>query len=80
MKRVKTLTGKALRDATHKTVVVEIRPRKAHPLYQKVVWQRKKILVHDEQNEVKAGDRVVVVPCRPLSRSKRHRLVKVVGK
>lgn len=61
-----------------KTVVVEVRQRMQHPLLKKVVWKRKKVHAHDQKNACKAGDRVELLPCRPMSRTKRFRVSRVV--
>ena len=61
-----------------KTIVVTVTDRVRHPLYQKTLQRSKKLYVHDEQNDAKAGDRVRVQETRPLSKQKRWRLVEVL--
>ena len=63
-----------------KSITVLISRRKRHPLYGKTVPYSKKFVVHDEKNEAQAGDKVEVMETRPLSRTKRWRLVRVIEK
>jgi small subunit ribosomal protein S17 len=65
------LTGRVISDKMQKTVVVQIERRKMHPLYKKVVISTKKIMAHDETDQVPVGALVRVVESRPLSRHKR---------
>ncbi len=62
----------------NKTVVVEIAGQKKHPMYGKTVRWTSKLTAHDEANEAKVGDRVRIVETRPLSKSKRWRLIEIV--
>ncbi len=73
----KARAGIVLSDAMNKTVVVEVERRVAHPLYGKVIRRNKKYYVHDEKNEAKKGDRVAIAETRPLSKTKRWRLVEI---
>ena len=61
-----------------KTIVVKVVDRVRHPLYGKTLQRTKRLYVHDEQNDAKAGDRVRVQETRPLSKLKRWRLVEVL--
>jgi small subunit ribosomal protein S17 len=61
-----------------KTVTVRIDSAKRHPRYQKIVRSTKKLHAHDERNDAREGDIVRVVECRPMSRSKRWRLVEIL--
>ena len=70
--------GKVVSDAMEKTNVVEVSVVKAHPKYKKVVRRSVKFHAHDERSEAKVGDLVRIVETRPLSRTKRWRLVEVV--
>lgn len=63
-----------------KTIVVDVETKKRHPKYQKLVKYRSRYYVHDEKNEAKVGDTVLIMGCRPLSATKRFRLVKVTRK
>lgn len=65
------LIGRVVSDKMQKTVVVQIERRKMHPLYKKVVISTKKIMAHDESDQVPVGALVRVVESRPLSRHKR---------
>jgi len=70
--------GKVVSDAMEKTIVVEVSVVKAHPKYKKVVRRGVKFHAHDERSEAKVGDLVRIVETRPLSRTKRWRLVEIV--
>jgi small subunit ribosomal protein S17 len=70
--------GKVVSDAMEKTIVVEVSVVKAHPKYKKVVRRSVKFHAHDERSEAKVGDLVRIVETRPLSRTKRWRLVEVL--
>jgi len=70
--------GKVVSDAMEKTIVVEVAVVKAHPRYKKVVRRSVKFHAHDERSEAKVGDLVRIVETRPLSKTKRWRLVEVV--
>lgn len=70
--------GTVVSDAMDKTVVVAVTERVRHPRYNKFVQRTKRLYVHDEANDVNVGDRVRVMETRPLSRSKRWRVVEVL--
>jgi small subunit ribosomal protein S17 len=70
--------GVVVSDAMDKTIVVKVETIKAHPRYKKVVRRSTKFHAHDEQNRAKVGDVVLIVETRPLSATKRWRLVDVV--
>jgi small subunit ribosomal protein S17 len=70
--------GKVVSDAMEKTIVVEASVVKAHPKYKKVVRRSVKFHAHDEHSEAKVGDLVRIVETRPLSRTKRWRLVEIL--
>ena len=63
-----------------KTITVVVETKKTHPLYGKRVNYSKKFKAHDENNEARIGDRVEIMETRPLSATKRFRLVKIVEK
>jgi len=63
--------GIVVRDAMHKTVVVEVPRLVMDPLYHKYLRRRSRFMAHDEKNECKIGDRVRILETRPLSRRKR---------
>ena len=76
----KTRTGKVVSDKMDKTVVVAIADNVQHPLYKKIVKRTIKLKAHDEKNECKIGDRVLVMETRPLSKDKRWRVVEIIEK
>jgi small subunit ribosomal protein S17 len=72
------LTGRVVSDKMNKTVTVLVERRVTHPLYGKIVTRSKKYHAHDESNECKAGDLVMIEECRPISRTKSWRVAKLV--
>ena len=76
----KVRTGIVLSDKMEKTVIVGVERRVAHPLYGKQVTRTKKYYAHDEEGQARQGDVVRIVETRPLSKTKRWRLVEVVEK
>lgn len=76
----KTRRGYVVSDKMDKTVVVEVEDRVKHPLYGKVMRRTSKVKAHDEQNSAGVGDLVLIMETRPLSATKRWRLVEVVEK
>ena len=78
MKERKELIGVVVSDKADKTISVKVETYKKHPLYGKRVKYSKKFTAHDELNQAKAGDIVEIMETRPLSATKRYRLVKIV--
>jgi small subunit ribosomal protein S17 len=76
----KVREGLVVSDKMAKTIVVEVEDRVKHALYGKVIRRTSKLKVHDEQNECGVGDRVLIMETRPLSATKRWRVVKVLEK
>lgn len=76
----RTLQGRVVSDKMDKTITVLVERQVQHPLYGKVVRRSTKVHAHDEANECAAGDLVLVEQCRPISKNKAWRLVKVVEK
>lgn len=76
----KSITGVVSSDKADKTIVVTVRERKTHPLYRKQYTVSKKFIAHDEKNEAREGDRVVIVETRPVSKRKSHALQSIVEK
>ena len=76
----KTRTGHVISNKMDKTIVVAIQDNVKHPKYKKVIKRTVKIHAHDENNECNEGDTVMVMETRPLSKTKRWRLVKIVNK
>ncbi len=72
----KVRKGKVVSKMGIKSVVVEVSYREQHPLYGKIVIRRKKYHVHDEADTAKVGDEVVIMETRPLSATKRWRIVR----
>jgi len=79
-KQPKTLTGRVVSNKMNKTVAVLIQRTVKHPLYEKYVKRSTKLLAHDEKNECKEGDIVVIESSRPISKRKSWRLQKVVSR
>lgn len=69
-KVVRTLTGVVVSDKMDKTVTVLVERKVKHPIYGKIVRRSKKFHAHDEKNEFKAGDIVVISESRPISKTK----------
>ena len=80
MKDRKELIGIVVSDKADKTITVKVETYKKHPLYGKRVKYSKKYAAHDEKNEAKVGDTVRISMTRPLSKTKRYELVKVIEK
>lgn len=76
--RRKVYTGHVVSDKMDKTITVLVETYKVHPLYKKRIKRSKKFKAHDENNVAKVGDIVRIMETRPLSRTKRFRLVEVV--
>ncbi len=73
------IQGEVVKISGDKTASVLVERRVMHPRYHKVVKRFKKYLIHDENNTLKVGDKVIAVECRPLSKTKSFRLKTVVG-
>jgi len=76
----KTREGLVVSDKMDKTVVVAVEDRVQHALYQKTLRRTSKLKAHDEQNACGVGDRVLLMETRPLSASKRWRVVEILEK
>lgn len=76
----KKMRGYVVSDKMEKTIVVEVEDRVKHALYGKVLRRNKKVKAHDEENSAGIGDLVVISETRPLSATKRFRLVEIVEK
>lgn len=76
----KTRRGYVVSDKMDKTVVVEVEDRVKHPLYGKVMRRTSKVKAHDEANAAGAGDLVLIMETRPLSATKRWRVVEILEK
>jgi small subunit ribosomal protein S17 len=77
-KNQRSLTGKVVSDKMEKTVTVLVERQVMHPVIGKVVRRTRKYHAHNEGNEAKTGDTVVIVECRPLSKTKAWKVAKLV--
>ena len=75
----KTRVGVVTSDKMNKTIVVEVERRVPHPRFKKIVRRTTKFHAHDEKEEAKIGDKVRIMETRPLSKTKRWRLVEVLA-
>ena len=78
--RIRRMIGHVRSDKMDKTVVVEVTRYKMHPVYKKYVKERRRYQAHDETNEYRAGDRVEITEHRPLSKSKRWLVTKLINR
>lgn len=76
----KVKIGKVVSDKMDKTVVVAVEMTIRHPLYNRIITQTTKLKAHDENNEAKTGDTVVIMETRPLSKDKRWRVIEITEK
>lgn len=80
VKTARLLTGRVVSSKMDKTITVVIERTVQHPLYRKYIRRKTKLNAHDENNECGQGDLVVIEECRPLSKTKSWRLIRVVEK
>jgi len=78
--RRKEVVGEVVSNKMHKTIVVQVTRKKAHPFYGRVIARNKKFYAHDESNQAHVGDQVRIEETRPLSKLKRWKLKDVVRK
>ena len=76
----KTRMGIVSSDKMDKTITVTVKYKEKHPIYGKFVQKTKKYHAHDEKNEANVGDTVLIMETRPLSKTKRWRLVSIIEK
>jgi small subunit ribosomal protein S17 len=76
----KTMVGEVASNRMNKTVIVVVERLVKHPLYQKYLRKKARYKAHDEKNECRAGDRVLLMETRPLSREKRWRVKEILEK
>ncbi|HEX2267730.1 MAG TPA: 30S ribosomal protein S17 [Actinomycetota bacterium] len=74
----KVRTGVVVKDATDKTVVVSVTDQVRHRLYGRIIRRSRKFIAHDEANDAHIGDTVRIMETRPLSKTKRWRVVQIV--
>src|SRR6185312_2166862 len=75
---LRTITGVVASDKGNKTIKVVVEYQMKHPKYGKYLKRRSSLHAHDEKNEAKEGDTVEIAECRPLSKTKHHRLLRIV--
>ena len=80
VKRTRTFQGSVLSAKMDKTITVLVDRQVKHPLYKTYIRRSTKVHAHDEQNECREGDKVMIEECRPLSKNKSWRLVKVLDR
>ena len=80
MKRKTEKVGIVSSNAMHKTIVVSVDRLVQHAAYKKIVRRTSKFMAHDEKNECRVGDKVRIIECRPLSKSKCWRLAEIISK
>lgn len=80
MTHKREISGVVVKLAGDKSATVLVERRVLHPKYHKTVKRFKKYIVHDEKNELKVGDKVIAIECRPLSKTKSFRLKTVVAR
>src|SRR6187551_3412624 len=76
----KTVTGKVISNKMQKTITVVVERYEPHPRYGKYLRRTTQLLAHDENNESREGDVVAIEQCRPMSRHKSFRLVRVISR
>ena len=76
----KTRVGRVVSNKMYKTIVVAIEDNVKHPIYGKIIKRTLKLHAHDENNECGVGDKVEVMETRPLSKTKRWRVVEIIEK
>jgi len=79
-KNPRSVNGRVISNKMNKSITVEIERRVRHPLYGKFITRRTRLHAHDAENECGQGDLVQIEECRPISKSKSWRLVKVLEK
>lgn len=77
---VKEKIGIVISNKMNKTIVIKVENRFSHPIYSKIMVKTKNYLVHDEMETCQVGDQVLINECRPLSKRKRWKLVKILSK
>ncbi len=76
----RSVQGSVLSAKMDKSITVLIERQVKHPLYKKIIRRSTKLHAHDEQNECKEGDTVIIQECRPLSKTKSWRLVEIISR
>tara|TARA_Y100001970_G_C14256577_1_gene875930 strand:- start:9435 stop:9701 length:267 start_codon:yes stop_codon:yes gene_type:complete len=78
--RMRELKGVVIKNSSDKTVTVQTETSNKNRIYNKIVVMKKKFHVHDEKNEAKVGDEIRAIETKPISKSKRWKLVEVINK
>ncbi len=78
-KNVRTVEGRVVSSKMNKSVTVAIERKEPHPVYGKYIRKTTKVVAHDEDNACNDGDKVTIVECRPLSKTKSWRVIAVNG-
>lgn len=76
----KNRVAKVLKTSSDKSVIVGYEQTSSHPMYKKIMKKTRKLMVHDEKNECGVGDTVKIMETRPLSKSKKWRVIEVIEK
>ena len=79
-KEARSVSGRVVSNKGNKSITVQVDRHLKHPIYGKYITRRSKLHAHDENNECNEGDLVLIEECRPLSRTKSWRLVKVLAR
>ena len=79
-KKPKSQIGIVVSDKMDKTAVVRLESSSVHKLYKKIIRHKRKVKAHDAENAAKVGDKVRIIPSRPLSKEKKYRIVEVIKK
>ena len=79
-KTIRTITGRVVSNKMDKTITILVERLVKHPLYGKFIKRSTKLHAHDEANECHEGDLVTITECRPISKSKFFKLVKIVAR
>lgn len=74
----RSVVGKVISDKMNKTIVVQVERKVRHPLYGKIVRRFSKMYAHDEENSSRIGDLVLIQQSRPLSKTKRWKLIEIL--
>ncbi len=77
-KKLKSQIGIVVSDKMNKAAVVRLENFTTHKLYKKIIKHRRKVKAHDPKNVAKIGDKVKILPTRPLSKGKRYRIIEVI--
>src|SRR3954469_10364593 len=77
---LRTIVGVVSSDKGNKSITVVVDFQTKHPKYGKIMRRRTKLYAHDEKNEARPGDKVELAECRPLSKTKHHRLIRIIEK